>query len=249
MKLYKIIFLLLIFPIIGKSQNIQASYKVSQDIFASFQDFDKKKIATLESIGYFYKKENHYLYFEKPSYLSDYPTGHVELSEYNLLVGISMDSIQKLNYVSLDSLVRYYRPHMTGKDRVKFNYSQKFELDYFDWEFLPETKDVNGLKCQKAQLKIRDNLQWIVWFAPEIPTQAGIFNITGLPGLVVSAECVPINTRYELVSYTIGTDISEQLFHPKEFNQPFTRMVDLKKGMKSNGGKSKIQKQAELTNQ
>lgn len=249
MKTKYFILLFLTIPLFVKAQNIVATYKVSQDIFGSWQQFEKKKIATLESKGFFYKKANEYLYFEKPSYLSQYPNGQIELKPFNYNVQICMDSVQRLSYVNMDSLVRIYRAHTVGTGKVDFNFKQRFPIDYFEWEFFNETKDVNGLKCQKAQLKIKGNLQWVVWFAPSIPTQAGIRNIIGLPGLVVSAEHIPINAKYELLSYTIGTEINDQIFEPKEFSQPYSNMPDLKKGAGLNGEKSKIQKQAEISNQ
>lgn len=250
MKVLKLIFIANFFFLVVKSQSIEATYQVSQDIFATL-DGEKKKVATIESTGHLYRKDGRYIYFENPNYLDKFPGGMVKINvaaDQVHFVGLCEDSVQKINFKNMDSLMRYYRPHISGKGQSKVNYKQYFDADYFQWEMIPETKQIQGLKCQRAMLSINNSLQWIVWFTSAIPMQAGLMNIIGIPGLIVEAESVPMNTRYSLVSYTLDKEIPEKVFHPKEFEQPFElRPKPVKRT--TTPEKSKIQKQAELTNQ
>ena len=245
-----IILILLSHSLTIKGQTIEAKYKVSQDILMNFEGVGLKKIVTLESTGYLYRKMNRYIYFEKPDYLDLYPTGNVQtrISPNHIHnLQICMDTIQKLSYKDMDSMIKRHRMDIAGKGGVDFNYVQKFSADYFNWDYSGETKEIQGLVCQKASLKMRGKIEWVVWFCPDIEMQAGIFNIIGLPGLIVEAENLVLNSKYSLESYSYLKDIRDEVFWPSEFLQPFRQMPDMKQG--TSGEKSKIQKQAELTTQ
>lgn len=251
MRIIKLFLLGIILPFCSRGQNVEATYLVTQNIIVNLPDVGAKKIATLESTGHLYRNSARYIYFERPNYLAAYPEGIVtyELPNGgNYKAGISMDSIQRLSYKNMDSLVRIYRAHSSGKGQTDFSFKQKFEADYFEWKMINETKIIDGLSCQKAELSIKNKLQWVVWFTPDIPMQAGISNIIGIPGLIVNAEHIPINVNYKLVKYKVGQYIAEEIFHPKEFEEPFVMSPDLKKNS-SPLPKSKVQKQAELLNQ
>lgn len=241
----------ILMPFSSKAQRIEATYVVSKDININLEKFGNKKIASLESIGHLYRKGGRYMYYETPNYLGSYPDGSIKYkvsADEDHYVGICMDSVQRLSYKDMDSLVRIYRPHIDGKARAKFNYRQRFDADFYEWQMIKETKNINGLRCQKAELRIKDNLQWVVWFTGDVPMQAGIGNIIGIPGLVVEADNIPLSTHYKLNSYVVGNEVAEEIFHPREFKQPFTTLADLKKSSVQSP-KSKIQKQADLTNQ
>lgn len=251
MKIIKTLILIFTIPFCSKAQTIQATYAVTKDIIATLET-GEKKIATLESDGYLYRKDGRYIYFEKPTYLSEYPGGYITASVSSSsthLVGIPMDTIQNLTFKDMDSLYKYDRSNGTGNSKLRINFKQKFDLDFYEWKMLNETKDISGLKCQKATFTVRDQLQWVVWFATDVPMQAGLLNIIGIPGLVVEAECVPLKTYYKLNSYVIGKEFKEDIFHPKEFEQPFTLRPDLKKANSKTAEKSNYIKRAELTNQ
>ena len=55
------------------------------------------------------------------------------------------------------------------------------------WTTSYETKTILGLVCQKASTTFGGR-EWTVWFAPEIPTQSGPWQLHGLPGLIVEAH-------------------------------------------------------------
>lgn len=250
MKIITIVFLSLFISFFSKAQTVQATYTVTEDIYAPLAS-GEKKVGTLTNTGYLYKKDGRYVYFEKPNYLKDYPDGYIKIQldgSNSHLVGISIDTLQYLAFVNMDSLYKYGRGNSSGFGRVKENTKQNFNPDFYEWEMLNETKVINGLKCQKASLSNKGRLQWVVWFAPEVPVLAGPFTIIGVPGLVVEAEMVPLKKFYKLDKYTVGKDFPEDVFHPKEYLQPFVKLPDLKKN-NDPLKQSKIQKQAELTNQ
>ncbi|WP_162618526.1 GLPGLI family protein [Pedobacter yulinensis] len=232
-------------------QSVVANYLISQDIYGT-GDLSEKKLATIQSRGYLYRQNNQYIYFERPNYLETYPNGSVEIQTGNnqqYSRALCMDTIQRLSFVDMDSLQRIYRPHIAAKHPLRVNYRQSFEADYFSWIMLPEVREINGLKCQKATMSIRDNLQWIVWVATEVPMQAGVLGVIGIPGLIVEADCVPLKTRYVLQSYSVGTSIPQSVFKPAEFLEKFDEMPALRKANLVPKGPSKIQRQAELSNQ
>jgi GLPGLI family protein len=240
----------LVFKLHGaRAQTLSAHYSVAQDIIGPVQG---QKLATIESTGYLFKKGGQYLYYERPGYLKKYPDGNITIEigasntySYTLCV----DTLQSISYTNADSLSRIYRPQFTGSHGPGVNYRQKYEADYFNWVVLPETKVINGLKCQKATMSIRNLLQWIVWFTPKVQMQGGIGGIIGVPGLVVEAECPPLHTRYSLLDFSESTPLNDAVFQLKELAEPYVQVRPLLKANLHPVGKSKFQKQAELTNQ
>lgn len=243
----KVLFLIFINVLIGqvKGQTLEAKYSVSKEIL---MDIDNKqtKIADIKSTGLLYRDKNRYIYYEKPDYLQKYPEGVVTVPTKSgtASYALSSDTIQRLNFHDLDSLVRIYRPDIKVMGNDPYNVIDKIGRVKFKIEYLDETKEINGLFCQKANLSISGYSQWIVWFAPSIPVDVNVFNIINLPGLVVEAEMVPLKIKYLLQTYEIGKSIDERIFHPKEledrYQDPF--------GNKTNKKADKVNKQLELRN-
>jgi GLPGLI family protein len=215
----------------GVSQKLQAKYKIEKDIIIEADNGIEKKIATLEYEGHLYRLNNRYIFFNKPLYLAKHSLGYVtstsgtNTSEHELM----MDTIQGISYKDLDSLILRYRFDMSGKDKVKENYVQHFESGFRQWIFLPDTKEINGLKVQKAILTANGKPSWEVWFCNDIPMEAGPRNIIGLPGLMVEGTFFPFRERYSLLSYTTNNDFSPGVFWPNEFNQPFITRAPIKR--------------------
>ena len=240
-----------IIPCIGNGQMFEAKYEVTTDVVVQLENIGEKKIATLSSTGFFFRKANKYIYFEKPNYLESYPDGYIRTeiaANHFHTMEFCMDSVQRLTYKDMDTLIKRYRMDMSGKNNVKFNYLQYFQPGFYNWEFGNETKEIQGLKCQKATLKLNGSLQWIVWFCPDIPMQTGILNISDLPGLMVEGDNIPLKSHFVLSNYSTNSDFSNEIFWPAEFNQPFEKRPDLKKSAIPNE-KTRIQKQAELFKQ
>jgi len=81
-----------------------------------------------------------------------------------------MDRIMVLDQVSL-------RP-------VYFIYTEILESPI--WEFHMESDEIAGYVSQKATTRFGGR-DWTVWFAPEIPINAGPWKLRGLPGLILKA--------------------------------------------------------------
>ena len=56
----------------------------------------------------------------------------------------------------------------------------------FFWTLLPDTTEVCGYVCRKAEATFR-GIRWTAWYAPEIPLGIGPWKFNGLPGLVLWA--------------------------------------------------------------
>lgn len=204
-----LIFIVSILPTMAFCQTLSATYAVTQDINVVLGG--KEKSISLNLKGHFYLKGQRSIYWESPDYLSKYPKGQIVVptKSGNEIYALNTDTMQMLYYVDLNNLLMRVKPasglpveeHKIEKERV------------LNWEYKSETKTVNGLKCQLATATD----QWKVWFCPDIPSRTGLFNISGLPGLVVEAELIPLNAHYTLQSYDTQSDIPEYVFEPGEF--------------------------------
>jgi GLPGLI family protein len=223
------------------AQTLEAQYTVTRQYDMQIAG-NKTKPVNIEFIGHFYRSKNHYIYFDTPNFLKIYPDGVIKVDNYSM--SVSADSIQSLSYHDLDSAVRIYRRDMPGKGKVNFNIKDRIGRIKWKIDYLDETKEINGLLCQKANLSISGYPQWVVWFAPSIPMDVGIVNIRELPGLVVEAEMIPTRTKYVLQKYVINGVIDEKVFHPVEFKQRFEDPYGVHLDEKSD----KINKQLKLLN-
>ena len=101
-------------------------------------------------------------------------------------------NLAELNYVQ--------EQDMMGKE-----YLIKDELKPAEWELSEETKKVGNYTVQKASFSriidskrfstgmtemenVKDTIQVIAWFAPEIPVSHGPENYFGLPGLILEVQ-------------------------------------------------------------
>lgn len=245
------LYLIAIIPFSLKAQSIEAKYSVSQEI-AYTDPYGKVQTLIFEYTGMLYKKGSRYISFKKPLYLDKYPSGTIDFvysANHSGSVGVFMDTIQSLNYIDFDSLLWRYRSDMSGKGNVTFNYMRNFEPEAKQWEILPETKEINGLACQKAILKSLDGrIVHEVWFSPDVSMLAGPVDIFGLPGLVVEAHSFLSRQTWILESYVSEIDISDSTFWPNEFLQSFKELSPLKKRTTIEGP-SKKEKQMEIINQ
>ncbi|MEF9478946.1 GLPGLI family protein [Chryseobacterium sp. 1B4] len=61
------------------------------------------------------------------------------------------------------------------------------ELNKMNWTVLPETKNIEGFKAQKATTHFGGR-NWTAWFANDIQIQDGPYKFCGLPGLILQIE-------------------------------------------------------------
>ncbi len=67
------------------------------------------------------------------------------------------------------------------------NYQYVEDLNQFNWEILPETKEIWGYQVQKATARFAGR-DYIAWFTPEIPIPDGPYKFNGLPGLILEIQ-------------------------------------------------------------
>lgn len=209
----------------SKGQTLEAHYKIGKTVYKTNADGTKAKIATLAYTGVIYQDGSKFISFRQPLYLDDYPDGFIRIEEdgnKETQYGIPMDTVQGIFYINFDSLNVRQRVDLPGKNTAGLNLLKKFHKEYVIWQYEPDTKVVNGLKCQKATFVNRNGLlQWVVWFCPDIPAIAGPDGIVNLPGLVVEAENKVSDLEFTLEGYTTGISIPAETFWPKSFFQPW----------------------------
>jgi GLPGLI family protein len=57
-------------------------------------------------------------------------------------------------------------------------------LDLFDWQLLPEKKDILGYTCNKASVSFAGR-KYTAWYTTSIPIAEGPYKFNGLPGLIL----------------------------------------------------------------
>lgn len=226
-------------------QNSVLVYKVSKSVTYTNSDGFQKEAAKLEYDGFIFQKGNTAIYYEKPLYLSLYPTGEIVVQNENEThgYGICIDTMQSICYRNYDSLVFRTRFMMSGGMPGE-NLVSNFESGSQKWQILSDTTTIDGLHCQKAERNNKaGQLAWIVWFCPQIETLSGPDGITDLPGIVVEAENLLSNKKLSLVSYKQAVQNFDYPIWPNVFNEPFKGEEKLR------FMNDKLQKLSEISNQ
>ena len=75
----------------------------------------------------------------------------------------------------------------TGISGSHFVYEE--DIPAFDWKICPDsTSNIIGYTCLLAKTHFRGR-DWSVWYAPDIPVGQGPWKFSGLPGLILQADC------------------------------------------------------------
>ncbi|MEO5967905.1 MAG: hypothetical protein ABIP68_03565 [Ferruginibacter sp.] len=225
MKMFFLAFILLLTrPLIA--QNFTANY------LAEFIVTPEKGDFKLPYKVEFYSSENKVISFWKPLYLNEYPNGYVNLNNKN--IAIRMDSITDVDYVSLDSLI-YRSYHFLNEIR-------KYKPEYYKWDLLPETRNINGLICQKATwvpMGSKNNEPKAeIWFCPDIPMPVSLMGMWNLPGLMVEINYYGFYTA-KLTDYSFTSKISSDVYWPALFNKPFKASMNFENKKDIEGKKDK----------
>jgi GLPGLI family protein len=80
----------------------------------------------------------------------------------------------------------YPKEKITVRDKIVIhNYEYTENIENIKWQFYPdETKELLGYNCKKAMCTFRGR-DYEVWYAPDIPVNAGVWKFSGLPGLIL----------------------------------------------------------------
>jgi len=70
-------------------------------------------------------------------------------------------------------------------------------LRTINWTLLDETKEISGMKCQKAKGSVYGR-EYEVWFSNAIPLPYGPWKLQGLPGLILEVRSTDGEINFEL---------------------------------------------------
>jgi len=65
-----------------------------------------------------------------------------------------------------------------------------------DWIVLDESREIGGMKCQKAKASVHGR-EYEAWFSGEIPLPYGPWKLQGLPGLILEARSTDGSVSFE----------------------------------------------------
>ena len=152
------------------------------------------------------------------------PTGMVHTERMLLLIGKEMSAFKSYDKFVRDSTIfakqnlafdsralkrgtdaQLYKIYYQNKGlftrTLLHTYFWEEDWPFYDWNISPETISLQGLTCQKATTYTpATNMEWTVWFTPDVPFSVGPGTLHGLPGLIVKAENNEKTLRYELLN-------------------------------------------------
>lgn len=106
------------------------------------------------------------------------------------------DWLTKTNYLSYTK----ERKLFTKEVIIGFGYLIEETLPELKWKVSKDTLTISGINCQKASTNY-EGKNWIVWFAPSLPFQAGPWKLQGLPGLIISAADEKQNIQFQFAGF------------------------------------------------
>lgn len=129
---------------------LHATYEVTK-IFELINSTQKNLILNYK--GSYYQKANKSISFLEPQFLEQYPTGQIQLTSTNSSgqqFGICADTVQAICLTHHDSLLFRVQINYPGVGKYANNYFT-YDKDAYEWKILDETREIDGLKCQRAQ--------------------------------------------------------------------------------------------------
>ena len=101
------------------------------------------------------------------------------------------------------------------------------DLEKQNWQIQPETKEILGFSCQKADCEFRGR-KYEAWFTPEIPIHDGPWKLCGLPGLILKADADNGKYRFEAT----GIETTNKTFPEKMYGHELSNTVKRKDMLK-----------------
>lgn len=108
----------------------------------------------------------------------------------------------------------YPKGQLTALETIPFNrFKTQEKMGGIKWRLTAEQDTVCGYACQKATGTYYGR-EWTVWFAKDIPCQAGPWRLHGLPGLIMKAEadgihsfeCIEVRRVKEPIVYHLDAE-------------------------------------------
>ncbi len=209
----------LFFSTVALAQGIEATYEVTTVRWAG-----EPHEEVFEYSWKVYYKGNKVASYFIPKYVDKYPDGHVrkQIQPHHSLT-TQLPTAEKLDYevFHLDSMVRWnitsgpftndQDPCAGQKDARKISKeSARF------WTFYDETKNVEGLNCQRASAKF-----WDGWFATDIEVGGSTYGLYTVPFLLVEGTQHGTNKSFRLLSVDLNAQIDDSVFWPVCFQERF----------------------------
>jgi len=82
-----------------------------------------------------------------------------------------------------------------------------------EWKLLDDTKEINGMKCQKAKARVYGR-EYEAWFTTDIPY--GPWKLHGLPGLILEARSTDGEVDFEIREIQQIMDEPQEILPPSE---------------------------------
>lgn len=154
-------------------------------------------------------------YVEDRIYNSVLPIATVATnSEYSEL----SEKLNSLNNQSLGIYKNYGQSRISIVDLVKENISLiEEDLDAMNWKITSISKEIKGLKCQKAVGDCRGRT-YEAWFCKEYPYSTGPWKLGGLPGLIIEASDLKNQVVFSFISYEKLPANTTDISLPKAIN-------------------------------
>lgn len=135
--------------------------------------------------------------FEKAIMREDNRDGSITLS---LKKGVSMPRT-KFSYTIIQSSENIQYFELAGMAKLTYK-----EPVISNWKLLNETKVINTIPCQKAEVSFKGR-DWTAWYTTEIPFPYGPYKFSGLPGLIVKITDEKGDYDFELVKSVSNSEL------------------------------------------
>lgn len=226
-KIFSQIFILFVCTAQSYAQiNLEARYKVLSPLTLKGEAGNPINF-TLEYEAIIFSKGNKSLLYLRPLFLDDYPEGSVVVSYPGGIsrYTFSTDSIYMPELINTDSQKVWTCVNYPGNAKL----NEYFIMDYNKknnsantWRVLSETKNINGIECQRAKLFIQEpdgilKESWDIWFNPKQYFPFYFFGIKNSPGFIVEATFLQNNMHFQLISLETSKHIPATTFWPTLF--------------------------------
>jgi len=84
-----------------------------------------------------------------------------------------------------------------------------------EWTLLDDTKEINGMKCQKAKATVHGR-EYEAWFSSDLPIPYGPWKLHGLPGLILEAHSTDGAIDFELEENHSVLDAPQEIASPSK---------------------------------